>query len=615
VVNVRNVREFETVAAGTFTYRRVLFDADVGLDQRVKVTAGGSKSTLTDASGNPVTLVPASDLTGYVQVAPDESATPAPPNPNPGPTDLALLFSTVGAITDSLACTAEIGGTASAAGTSLRCTGISFDMTPGGAPALGAALLSSPALPGDGAWGFGKRAASATAPTPLPQGAPLPLVQPVSDPSTWHFADVADVLSLASPANFYGMLQDTGTQRTLFEQPTVKDLSGAIPPGAVPSIQLPAGVAPALADLGSMLGATGLFPDISKTISFLTGAIEQLQTVPQGLFYTKQISFKGTEDPTTLLDLGILGVSLIYADTGQGKTGSTWNKPTTISFNVDPGHTLPASNGRNWWLTIEPISFAVTIPDFGTDPILTIIGGFAADDRSKPGLTGLTINYGSVLSDLQNLFSKLQTLASFLPGGGGGGLDVSLSDGQLTVRDTFALPTLPLGLGNLSDISLDLGLALTLSPLSADFIVGIGDPDNPFNWVVSPLAGNGAIDLGVKGGAFDFMIQAGIGLGLSIDVGIAEGSASITLAFSLDINPPTITLMIILNGQASVDVLGGLASASLSLTASIGVSANLSADTVTFLGSVAVGIHLSICWVVSVNFDGSWQFSQTLQVS
>jgi hypothetical protein len=27
---------------------------------------------------------------------------------------------------------------------------------------------------------------------------------------------------------------------------------------------------------------------------------------------------------------------------------------------------------------------------------------------------------------------------------------------------------------------------------------------------------------------------------------------------------------------------------------------------------VAVGIHLSICWVVSVNFDGLWQFSQSI---
>jgi hypothetical protein len=62
------------------------------------------------------------------------------------------------------------------------------------------------------------------------------------------------------------------------------------------------------------------------------------------------------------------------------------------------------------------------------------------------------------------------------------------------MQDTLALATLPLGLGNLSDISLDLGLNITLSSLSAQFMIGIGDPDNPFNWVTSPLVGNGAID-------------------------------------------------------------------------------------------------------------------------
>jgi hypothetical protein len=626
VFNVRNVREFETVTAGAFTYRRALFDADVGLDQRVIVTAGGAQSSLLDAFGNSVTLVPARDLTGYVQIAPDESGSPPPPNPDPAPADLALLFAQVGPIIDGLACMAEIGGTGSAEGVPLRCTGVSFDMTKQPTASLGAALLSSPVLPRDGAWGFGKRGRAQTAPAALPPGAPLPLVQPQSDPSTWHFADIGDVLQLASPDNLYGLLQDSGTQKTLFEQPTVKDLTGA-PPGSIPAIQLPAGVAPALADLGSLLGATGLFPDISKTISFLTGAIEQLKTIPQGLFYTKEIDFTGNETPTTLLDLGVLQIALIYADTGGGQTGSTWNKPSKISFNVDPAHTLPASNGRNWWLTIGPISFTVTIPEFGPSPLLTIVGGFAADDRSKPGLTGLTIDYGAALDTLKSIFSKLQALASFLPGGLGAGLDVSLSSGQLTVRDTFALPTLPLGLGDLSDISLDLGLTLTLSPLSADFIVGIGDPGNPFNWVVSPLAGNGAIDIGVKGGSPDFLIQAGIGLGLSIDIGIAEGSASITLAFSLEVNGSAITVMVILNGQASVDVLDGLASASLSLTAAIGVSINpppvpvpttnplgieFPAEDITFLASVAVGIHISICWVVSVDFSGSWQFSQSI---
>ena len=631
VFNIRNVREFETVPAGDFTYRRVLFDADIGLDHRVKVTRGGTASTLTDIDGNPVTLVPARDLTGYVQITPDETASgPPPPKPTPAPADLAQLFQTVGAITDSFSCIAEIGHTANAIGTQLRCSAIEINMVTTGpsSPALGAALRAAPVLPRDGAWGFGKRPSGTAAPIALPGNFPVPIVQPKTDSGNWHIADIADVLLLGTPANVYGILQDTGTQRVLFEQPIIKDLTSGAPPGTVPSIQLPAGLAPALADVGSLLNATGLFPDIGKAISLVTGGIEQLKTIPEGLHYTKEFDFKGNEAPNTLLDLGILQLTLIYADTGKGKDGSgNWTTPTKIIFNIDPAHTLPDSHGRNWWLTIGPISFAVTVPEFGADALLTIIGGFAADDHTKPGLTGLTIDYGSALDTLKSIFSKLQALASFLPGGLGAGLDVSLSGGKLTVRDTFALPTLPLGLGDLSDISLDLGLAVTLSPLSADFIIGIGNPGNPFNWILSPLAGNGAIDIGVQGGAPHFMIQGGIGLGLSIDVGIAEGSASITLAVQITVNGSTITLLIILNGQASVDVLGGVASASLSLTAAVGVSVNplpvpqinlnppgitFPSEDIAFIAQVAVGIHISICWVVSVDFDGTWQFSQSV---
>src|SRR5262249_57444460 len=64
----------------------------------------------------------------------------------------------------------------------------------------------------------------------------------------------------------------------------------------------------------------------------------------------------------------------------------------------------------------------------------------------------------------------------------------------------------------------------------------------------------------------------------------------------------------------------------LSLTAAIGVSIDplpsppnplsgqlaFPAETITFLASGAVGIHISICWVVSVDFEGSWQFSQAV---
>ena len=70
-------------------------------------------------------------------------------------------------------------------------------------------------------------------------------------------------------------------------------------------------------------------------------------------------------------------------------------------------------------------------------------------------------------------------------------------------------------------------------------------------------------------------------------------------------------------GHAEVDVLDGLASASLTLTAGIDLHPDFPAgsdlpDAVDFTAMVAVGIHISICWVVNVDFDGSWQFSQTL---
>jgi hypothetical protein len=257
------------------------------------------------------------------------------------------------------------------------------------------------------------------------------------------------------------------------------------------------------------------------------------------------------------------------------------------------------------------------------------IGDWSSDVCSSDlaaGLTGLNVQFGDALSVVKQVFSDLQALAQFLPGGAGANLEVALSDGRLTVNDSFTINDMPLGLGNLTDISLDLGLSVQIQPLSVDFSIGIGDPGNPFNWIVDPLAGNGLIDLGVKDNLPALTIQGGIGLGLAIDLGIASGSASITIAIQLDINGSGITLMAILSGQASVDVLDGLASASITLSAGIGFGLNpivppvqinpptmtIGPETITLLATCSVGIHITICWVVSIGWDGSWQFSQSI---
>jgi hypothetical protein len=627
VFNIRNIREVENyifVPAGNpsppaFEFKQVLFDADIGLDHRVTVLQGGSPSPLTDADGNPVTLVPARDLVGYIQLGPDGVS----PNSN----DLQSLFQQTGPITANFSCLAQIGSLGLTGGTTLRCSAIEGDMASvsSGAspvPALGAALRSAPVLPRDGAWGFGQRKPTDLGLSALAQNFPVPIVQPTTDPNNWHIADIADVLALDNPANLYGILQDTGTQKLLFEQPTIPLLGPGSPPGSTPGIALPN--PPNFADVASLLNSTGLFPDIRNTIAMLGGPPNQLQNAGDSLKYSKTITFDPQKTALPLVDLGILQVALSYCDESQGRDGSgNAIAPTKLTYTLDP------TAAKRWSFEIDNLSFLVFVPAFSaSDALLTIIGSMVADDHTKPTLSNLNLVYGAALDTLKSIFSKLQKLAQFLPGGAGAGLNIALADGKLTVTDVFNLPTLPLGLGELTDIGIDIGFALTLSPLSADFIIGVGGPDNPFNWIVSPLAGNGLIDIGVKDGKPELTVQGGIGLGLAIDLAIASGSASITIAVQLDVTGSTITVIFILNGQASVDVLDGLASASITLTASVGVSVNplpipqpillpdpgfdFPAEDITFLASVSVGIHISVCWVVNVDFDGSWQFSQSI---
>jgi hypothetical protein len=126
-------------------------------------------------------------------------------------------------------------------------------------------------------------------------------------------------------------------------------------------------------------------------------------------------------------------------------------------------------------------------------------------------------------------------------------------------------------------------------------------------------------------------VQGGLGLGLAIDLGIASGSASIALAVELNTGPDPFEIRGILSGRASVDVLAGLASATITLAAGLGIIPppqlfappfmppqllpppdEIPELTVGLTASVSVGIHISICWVVDVDWDGYWQFRQDI---
>ncbi len=624
VFNVRNIREQgpEVQSAG-LTYQPVLFDADVGVTASLNVTAGAFCAVPAFETEH-LTLVPSRDLVGYLQLLPVGSP--------PSPTDLAALVEQFGPFTPAVSCTVEAGKFGSGAGTVLRCSAFEIAAVTTGQggnpnPELGVALRGAPQIPRGGGWSMGVRRYTDQAPAALPNDFPVPVVQNNNDTSRWHIADVADLDSFQQPASYYSLLHATGTNKVLFEAPQIPVAAGP-GPGSAPGLQFPqlpaqaGGVAnpgsPNLGDLAAILNSTGLFPELSAALSLLTqNELPQIDTIPSGFKYSKSYTFpgdgSGNPGTTTIVDLGVITITLAYGDTTQ-------SPPTLAQLD----YTVDSAASPSWSLSLKTLSFQVTVPAFGPDPVLTITGGFYGDENTKPGLTNLNVTFGSALSAVQSVFSDLQALAAYLPGGVGADLDVAVSDGKLTVSDTFSIADLPLGLGQLTDISLELGLQVTLSPLSVGFLVGLGAPDNPFNWIASPLAGNGLMNFGVQQNLPAFVIQAGIGLGLAIDLGIASGSASITIAVELDVTTASIELVATLTGQASVDVLDGLASASLTLSAGLGFSVmpppvpqinpptvEIPSVDVTLLATCSVGIHISICWVVSVSWDGSWEFQQT----
>jgi hypothetical protein len=632
--NVRNISQPsppDIVSVNGFEFTKVVFDADLGVASSLKVTAGGFSAPLPGVP-DPPELVASTGIVGYLQLSPDNQLADY--------VAMAALFAKVGPLSAPISCTIEVGASSSLPGTTLRCsafqTNVVTEQTIGAlVPALGVALMGAPQIPRGGGWSMGHRGYADTAPSVLPNDFPLPLVQPTTSPATttWSIADVTDVLQLSQPRNYYSLMHSTGTNKVLFEGPQIPVMAttpgiqfpkpnGASWPGGVP---LNAG-SPNFGDLASILNSTGLFPDIANAISIIHGASEQIDTIADGFSYTK--TYPGSGDPPLptkqLIDTGIVRIDLAYADTGDPT-----NQAATLTYEVN------SAGSPSWSLSLGPLSFEVIVPAFGNSPVMIITGTFYADEHTKAGLTKLNVTMGQALGDVANVFSNLQTLAQFLPGGAGANLDVAVSNGTLVVSDSFTIGDLPLGFGDLTDISLDLGLDVQLAPQSIDFGVGLGTTDNPFHWIASPLAGNGLMSFGVTDNKPYFTIQAGLGLGLAIDLGIASGSASVAIAVQLNVTGNSITVMEILSGQATVDVLDGLASATITLSAGIGVGlqplppavafspqfqanplqvpkqVTLGQETVTLLASCSVGIHLTVCWVASVNWDGSWNFQQS----
>jgi hypothetical protein len=588
VENVRNIQFSNSIiTVGSAKYTPCTFDADVVFFPAIHITADGQTGIHTSVG---------TAIQGYAQDTISIDPTTLSPAP-PTAAEIIALMQQQGRVSGTTHCIASLGGIGPQQFT-MNVSSFGVAVAAGAAAKLQTALFGTPRLPKDGQWSVAKRPSSANTPQPVNAQTPVPLTRGTSAGTSvptgvgtftadcFRLLDPEDAQQVDTPNTFYSIMQGTGTSKTLYEHPLINSTGDGIGFNKLPG----------LADVGALLGVASIFPDIGSALQI--PSTEGLQLTGDG--FTRTYTWgPGAIPPTPApLDRAVLDIAIVHLVLSY----STFKGTLTLDASSTP---------TSWSLKLENLAFIGNVDGFGT--LLTIAGGFQAGSTISPGFTNLNVIYGPSLDPVQAILTGLSGIAKSL--GGDAELDVGFSGNTLTVQQGFTLPTIPLGFGEITDLGLDLGFSATI-PSDLSFSVGIGGKQDPFQWVVSPLAGTGAIVLGVQGGGLDVFLEAGLGLGLSISVAVASGSASIIVSLSLDIGTTQIQIAAALTGNAQVDVLGGVASASLTLTAAIMITlpAPLPPSEADLSAQVSVGIHISICWVINVSFDGSWGFSESISI-
>jgi len=281
---------------GTATLVPYYFDADVALE--------GSAG-----------LAPATGILGYLQTAP--SGVPA------GADALQALIEAQGPIGGPIDTWLNFGGS----GLPFRAQRIEVGLAnDAGSPLFVATVRGVPSLPQTGAWSVVTRPVAGVPPNggeavPVAENRGVPLVRryPVQflpgdrtvytapllggGVGDYRWADAADLLTPAAPANDYALLQSTPTHAFLFPRPFV-------PAAGAPRIH--SGHKAALADILARSTSKGAFPPPSNVIELAAGALH-FDVGPTGkLSLSSPVSIVGHPTPLRISGSAGHGSSLFY---------------------------------------------------------------------------------------------------------------------------------------------------------------------------------------------------------------------------------------------------------------------------------------------------------------
>jgi hypothetical protein len=364
-----------------------------------------------------------------------------------------------------------------------------------------------------------------------------------------------------------------------------------------------------------ILGGVPLADLIAPVESFLEGATPEIPN-PKAL----RITYTTTG---TVVTTSVVWKPDIVADnpivTPQG------GNPNNASFELDASVTTDLANPNNSSYTIQGTlkKFVVNLMSTGDDKFIEV----TFDSLTFTSASGQKANVDVTIHSVEFVgpLKFVQQLQEFMDFSGEGGPKIQLKPTGIGADLTVTLPTIAVGLFQLSHVGIDANFFLPFDGSPAIFGFGFSKRENPFQLSIAIFGGGGyfGIKIGTDG---VHEIDAGFDFGAmcAINLGVASGSVSLTAGFqftyamepSTGKNTCTLTGYVKLTGNLSI--LGGIISMSLEFDLSLTYQEPPSSVTGTATVSISISIlffHFSVSATASKTFTNNGSSSGSVRVA
>lgn len=483
----------------------------------------------------------------------------------------------------------DVGGTGLwLRATHLQATHVS---APDGAGHLVLELAGSPVLPAAGRWTVTRRRPLEPAPSALPPGQPMPVIQPHGD-AMWHVADAVDLFGLLEPAasapprTEYGLLHDTGTQRLYFPQPRFERMAVTIG-GECGRLRLPPDQRVQFADWCALLHSNTEFPPPGAVCGWPLSDAELPTLGVEGWRFQVRRAWPELRS-ATLVDTGAVRLQLRRGEAVQAPAA-----PLDIAF-----------SDTAWSVSLGPLCIDVHV--HGELLLSLAFDAEHADSHTAPQLHGPRLVPGRVLEPLGEWLPGLWRLnaqasrESRLPAM----LPLRQTEGQWQLGGGTTLDELDVGFGRLTQVRLALGGTISAEPAALTFGLSLGSPTDPMVLLAGAHRGAMVLGLGVQGGAPQLDVRVALTLPMALEHGGSDHARAL-LAVNLQADGGVpVRIGGVASGHALIEVLDGLAPLSLAIDTPCRVLPGRA--WVRLEADLTGAVHVPLCSLLDMDLDAHW---------